>query len=769
VATKPQIEFEDEFSIMDGGMESGVEVIALKKNQFAYGTNTTCRGLYLTNRPAYRQIKLIPDTGVSFGASRFQGACYYKPDIGSESLIAQIGGRLYQFLPDTVGNAGVFDRTVNGLAPGSTLPSVLDPNPANVTQAWLWQSENYVIVEDGQSRPIIFDGAFSRRSVTPSFIGTVAGYFTVPAINQPVSIALNAPFLDAVGTYIQLSPLNLFPFLMQVQSINGNVITVRNTTGLSAVGDVVPVGTPIVSANAPAYAGTVSVSIPAPGIPAIGASFQITVTPDFTGKVGDNIILTDGTGALTAYTLNVTAIAGGGSGILTVKNVNAPFGNPTANQGVILNAGYPVISENVIPSELPIGRMGAYVQGRNWISSPDGKSFIASDLVGSSSGTQQFNFRDAVLNWSQNTTRFTIPGGAGEINCIIALGALDASLGQGPLQILCDNQIFTCSAPTDATTWANLSTPILPVSIIGFGGVGQNAAVVSNGDLILKSGDASIHSLKLARQDFNQWGNLPISAEVNRVINHENFNELSRITFGIADNRALLSCVPIDSAGGVYSQGLIALDFDESSSLQGKLPSVYDGVWMGLNSLQIVTGKFNKVDRTFVFQLNTTTNQVELWEILTDGEEIVDTSYDVSGNPITTPITWSFESPMIFNNVKGKNQFDLIQWKEADIYFSEIVGQLQVVIYYRPDFSECWHKLHSFTVKNNRPRPSYLMKGAMPEPSNSELSDALKSTPAPVARFYQVRVEITGSCIFQGMTFKSVLIPESIPGQVICD
>ena len=195
--------------------------------------------------------------------------------------------------------------------------------------------------------------------------------------------------------------------------------------------------------------------------------------------------------------------------------------------------------------------------------------------------------------------------------------------------------------------------------------MGQNAAVVSNGDLILKSGDATIHSLKLARQDFNQWGNLPISQEANRIIEQENLNELSRITFGIADNRALLSCSPIDSAGGVYSQGLIALDFDESSSLQGKLPSVYDGVWKGLNSLQIVTGKFNKVDRTFVFQLNTTTNQVELWEILTDDTAIADTSYDVSGSPVTTPISWSFESPMIFSNVKGKNQLDLIQLKRG--------------------------------------------------------------------------------------------------------
>ena len=129
------------------------------------------------------------------------------------------------------------------------------------------------------------------------------------------------------------------------------------------------------------------------------------------------------------------------------------------------------------------------------------------------------------MKWSQNTTHFNIPGEAGEINCIVALNTLDASLGQGPLQILCDNDIFTCSAPTDATTWASLTTPILAESVIGFGGTGQNAAIVSNGDLLFKSSDGTIHSLKLARQDFNQWGNLPISQEMNRVVYQENLRK----------------------------------------------------------------------------------------------------------------------------------------------------------------------------------------------------------------------------------------------------
>jgi hypothetical protein len=39
-----------------------------------------------------------------------------------------------------------------------------DVNPASRSHAWLWQSEKWMIINDGQSVPIFFDGATSRRS-----------------------------------------------------------------------------------------------------------------------------------------------------------------------------------------------------------------------------------------------------------------------------------------------------------------------------------------------------------------------------------------------------------------------------------------------------------------------------------------------------------------------------------------------------------------------------------------------------------------------------
>lgn len=961
MAVKPRTTFEDGFSDFTAGMNSGVKPILLPKNQLSYATNCTVRGRYVTHRPPYQIQRLVLDAGVDLGKLRFQGATYYKPDFGQESMIASIGGRLFQFIPDMDSSLFVFDRTVKNYVSGIsfvtqkqnvgiqyelvllnlndtsaatypagtpiftnpyfisltsvtaslvphvdgantilqgrlplpadfdeteaenlvgrtihvdingqnaniawsvighgdengfpfitvshnfgtavginpiavpagtplflinnvpaaqnvavtsvqfvappvgntrsifilnpfagsvgdviTLPNgsymvsniiapvpasqiisgetvntlqstsfAYDPNSASVLQSWLWQSENYIIIQNGQDRPIFFDGNSSRRALTATFNGKLAQSFLVPPVGTPVTLTLDGPFRDAIGTYLNFTPVGQFPFLMRATSINvggnPNVITAVNITGLTQTNSTLPIGAPVNSAGSPDYAG-VTTSTLAGGddirMPAPGEDVTFSVAPPFNGVVDDTILLTDGTGPLTAYQLKVSAIGGGGSQI-TATNINAPT-------GLIINIGYPVISAANQADELPVGRMGAYVQGRNWISSPDGKYFIAGDQVGSASGSPAKFDRDAVLKWSQNTTKFTIPGGAGKINCIIALSALDASLGQGPLQILCDNDIFNCSAPTDATQWASVTTPILSESAIGFGGVGQNAAVVSNGDLILKSNDATIHSLKLARQDFNQWGNLPISQEVNRVIEQENLNLLNFITANICNNRCIVSCAPITGANGVYSQGMIAIDFDVTSSLQGKLPSVYDGVWKDLNVQQIITGKFNKVDRTFVFALNNTSGAVEVWEILPDG-------YYDNGDK---PITWSFESPVLFGNVKGKGELDLVRLEDGAIWISNLVGSATIKVWWRPDYDDCWHFWRELTICADNlpsgPKQQRLRVGlGMPDVSGCD--ESIDKSP-DVGRFFQTRFEITGSLDFMASLFLTTVEPES--------
>lgn len=747
MAKQPQLEFEDGFTTFAAGIDSGIAPNLLPPNKLAYATNCTVRGGFVKPRPGYRKIlTTFADNTISLTGQLFQGATYYLSDEGIGYVVAQVGGRTYQFAPDTQRSAMVFDRT-----------NPNDPNPANVRQAWLWQSENYIFSNNGISRTLIFDGVSMTRSDSPSFIGKTTQSFVIPPIGSPVTLHLDSNFSDEVGRYIQVVPFGLFPFLLKVASISGADITAINIDGGSSgaeIGATVPSNAQVESVLNPLYAGVTTTTF---NPPAAGRIAIFSVLPAFNGAVGDVIVLGDGTGTIPAYELTVTSIGSGGLQ-LTVTN------NLTSDGKTIVPIGFPVLSQKTQAAQLPVGRMGAYVQGRNWVSMPDGKSFIAGDLVGSSSGTQEFFFRDAVKNWSQNTAKFPVPGGAGQINCIIALSALDASLGQGPLQILCDNDIFTCSASTDATTWASTATPILSESMIGWGGVGQNAAAIANADLIVKSGDGTLHSLRLSRTDFNQWGNLPISTELTRVFQGENVTLFPYISSTLFQNRALNTCQPLQSIVGVYGQGIASLDFYTTSSLQGKSASVYDGVWKDLNVLQFVSGKFNRVDRTFAFVANTKNNSVELWEVV-DG-----LLFDDDGVNPQIPITWSFESPVIFKDVKGKGEFDLVQLKTGEIYISDLVGEATIKVYYRPDFeSSCWVPWDQGVIINRRPQPSYLMRAGLQEPSILDDSNALDSRPANIARFYQMRIEITGSLIFKSLLARAAVFSENLPPEPLCD
>lgn len=221
----------DGFAQFDAGVNTGVEPELLKPNELGSAVNATVRGGFPTNRPPIRKISLgFANDAVMqsrFQDGRFQGAEYYEPDEGAESIITSIGGRLFQVTPAT-NTAKVQEVTISGqtiVTTAFTVPPVggtvtitlqstaniaanydvmigsanykvssVDPNnttnlivtnvddtpgntvaintpflfwdvnPSTRLQAWLWQAEKWMIVNDGQSVPIFFDGTGSRRS-----------------------------------------------------------------------------------------------------------------------------------------------------------------------------------------------------------------------------------------------------------------------------------------------------------------------------------------------------------------------------------------------------------------------------------------------------------------------------------------------------------------------------------------------------------------------------------------------------------------------------
>lgn len=493
-------------------------------------------------------------------------------------------------------------------------------------------------------------------------------------------------------------------------------------------------------------------------VPAAGSTVAVTLTSVADLVVGD-----------------VVTIPGGGRiSVQSITGAAATFYNDgSAVAGIPIANGYTLTWKHT-GTELPPGRMGAYGLGRNWLSLVDGKQFLASDLVGGSSGTVANNFRDAVLQITENTYltgggNFTVPGSVGDIRAMIFTATLDKSLGQGPLAVITPNTVFSCDAPTDRTTWQTTTNPILTESLIGNGGLGQNSTLEWNGDTIFRSIDG-IRSLLLARRDFDTWGNVPISREVERIVSQDDRTLLAYSSAIIFDNRMLMTAAPQASAQGVYHQAIIPLNADPTSSLRGKASSVYDPIWTGLNVLQLVKGQFSGVERAFAFCLNTTLNKIELYEIYTAEQGKFD-----NGN---VPVIWTAETAVLLRTLKDKGQFDFCRLIDGEMSVDSVVGQVTFQAYYKPDSYPCWIPWRTWTVcaQDVDPanaatvnyQPGFYPRMGLGEP-DPKLCDSFSNRPFREAYFFEFKFVVTGYCRFIGFRVRAALLPQPEWARPVCD
>ncbi len=410
--------------------------------------------------------------------------------------------------------------------------------------------------------------------------------------------------------------------------------------------------------------------------------------------------------------------------------------------------------------ELPAGRAMAY-GSLLWETMIDGISFLAGDLVDSSSGSPQYNYRDSVLKVTQNALLasgglFRVPGTVGDIKAMEYIALLDVSLGQGPLQIFTPTCVFGCSVPADRTTWANVTNPLVTQSLKGAGGVGPNAVALTNGDIIFRSSDGQLRSLLMARLDFNRWANTPISREMQRVLFQENNQLLAYCPECVFDNRALVGTGLTQATRGVYCTSLIALNFDPISSLKGEGDSIFDGQWTGLNVLQLVSGFFGGVQRCFAVCLDAATlSQIEIHEILpSDGP----TSQDFdNGNQ---PITSYFESPVLDwgDRKAGRHQYRCLDYGE--IYVDGLVGPVQFQAFYKPDQWPSWVPWTSWTEPYDpNTDPGFRPRIPLPSPDGT-VFDTVNDRPLREGYFFQFKLVMTGRARFLGARFSASPTPE---------
>jgi hypothetical protein len=260
-----------------------------------------------------------------------------------------------------------------------------------------------------------------------------------------------------------------------------------------------------------------------------------------------------------------------------------------------------------------------------------------------------------------------------------------------------------------------------------------------------------------------------------RILDLDDPNLLTVSSAAVFDNRVLFTTAPaLEADHGVFHRGFSVLDNDVLSGMRGKLPPVYDGLWTGLNTLQIVEGEFQFKDRCFALVLNRnipTTPKIELWEIMRE------TGYDEIGNT-KVPISWLFETAAFFKD----KPFALKRLINGVLFVKNMFGRVRFRVLWRPDDHPCWIPWASweecapeqFCPDLDAPLPAPLkpqVQFRVRMPFGAPPTDCDPITNKPYRNFYrlQIRLEISGQCEISGLMLHAVSEPEVVGRAEVSD
>ncbi len=409
--------------------------------------------------------------------------------------------------------------------------------------------------------------------------------------------------------------------------------------------------------------------------------------------------------------------------------------------------------------EVPSGNVIEYAAGRLAVALRDGQHFRIGDLVLGPSGTPQNGYLDSVLKFTETNfaneggdlivKTFGGPSNAGRITSMRQSVNLNTALGQGPLIVGTDNTMFSVILPFDRTNWKDINSVLQAVIMVGRGSMGQDSTQAINGDIWYRGSDGW-RSLFMSVRNFGQWGNSVQSMEVERGWKDDPKWLLQFESLVQFNNRMLLTCRPIITEYGIYHQGLLTLDFNLLSSLNGKSPPVWDGIWDGPKILKLVFGVVDRIERCFMFVLNDD-NRLELWEVLND---------DAASNDDGTSISMSLEgaryafSQANQYGIAPPNNFTAKRLYGAQLFLDQVEGTVNGELQYREDGNAPWRSWGSFSVcatdcsaPGDCSAPSNLQRQTRVKvrfPTPPELIDPSNNKYTMVGFDFQPKLDISG-------------------------
>lgn len=286
---------------------------------------------------------------------------------------------------------------------------------------------------------------------------------------------------------------------------------------------------------------------------------------------------------------------------------------------------------------------------------------------------------------------FTVPTNAGNIRALKDSANLDATLGEGRLYIFTRKMVYALNVPPDRQDWIATTQQNYPVQTVVQkvnGSVNDRGVVAVNGDLYYQSLEPGIRSLVTAVRYFQQPGNRQIANNLQRILKF-NDRSLLRACSGIEfSNRLIMTQLPRSVPQGVVHDALVTMDFTPIDTFETKLPPIWEGMWEGLQVMQMFSADFGGLQRAFAVVLSREDNGLELWEFTANER------FDQGDRRITSYVE--------FPAFNWGSQFDLKEAVSVELWLDRVYGEVDFTMEYRPDGDPCWYMWHKWQLCTSR-------------------------------------------------------------------
>jgi len=644
------LEGQQDFS---GGMDSSLSPTLINGNAVATAVNLTFRGGRPKSRPGFKQIGLQGGTpnGLNIFTSRlYQGSIFYaeRRERFNPSIIGVFGGYVIQIsLKDYQTN--VLYPNIPAISASLVTGSTYIIDSVGTTDFTLIGASSNTVGLSFVKNSTAATGTGTVHIEQPSFDPAEKCYFVQAEKYLVIQNGLNPPVIwDGDKLYLSGdAPAGTAGAVSQLHTLGfGNIMAYGQ--GRLFVAD--PSRTQITAGDL-AYGGSTNQVTITSGVHNTG-KYRVTATAH--GFVSNDIVTISGHS--TEYGIN-------GTWIITVVDAN----NFDINFSETLATG-----------------IGGFVTKAN---------------VGSESDLLRFT----ETTYLSEGGSLQIPSFMGKITGMIFMPIQDTSTGQGDLLVFCEHGTATFSVAVPRSQWKSTQA-FQRVLFQGIGATSHSSLVTTNGDVFFRAFDG-LRSYRNARAELSTYGQVPMSAEMNSVLQYDTKPLLSEVSSIVFDNRLLFTASPkVDYSGispvspskqPVTFSKIVALDFTTLSTVGGKRAASYDGMWAGIDVLQLITGIVNGKPTAWALAYDYVNGRLNvLWEITEKG------AFDIPLGVESQKINSILET-RAFSFGTLAEQKRMIR---ADFWLSDVQDRVDVKVYWRPDQYPCWREWHSFsrcgTVQN---------------------------------------------------------------------